>query len=362
MATEVERSGDAPDDLESLDDEETRKTDEDNDLFSNQIRVALLPPPVKRRIKALKKLQLATTQIEAEFFKEVHALECKYHQMYVPLYEKRNAIVNGGHEPTDEEAQWPSDLEDDLPENVKEKIAAERGKQKETSVPEDAKGIPEFWLNVFKNVVLLADMMQPYDVPILKHLTDIKTICREEPNMGFTLKFHFSSNEYFTNEVLIKDYMMKCAPEEDDPFNFEGPEIYKCTGSNINWNPGKDVTTKTVKKRQKHKSRGTVRTVTKTVQNDSFFNFFNPPSIPENSKDEDVDEDIRNLLTTDFEIGHYIRERIVPRAILFFTGEGCEEDEDFEEEEYDEDDDEDEGCDSDVKEDSQTKKPDCCNH
>ncbi|CAH2017305.1 unnamed protein product [Acanthoscelides obtectus] len=96
--------------------------------------------------------------------------------MYVPLYEKRTAIVNGGHEPTDEEAQWPSDLEDDLPENVKEKIAAERGKQKETS------------------------------------------------------------------------------------------------------------------------------------------------------------------------------------------GEGCEEDEDFEEEEYDEDDDEDEGCDSDVKEDSQTKKPDCCNH
>jgi hypothetical protein len=34
---------------------------------------------------------------------------------------------------------------------------------------------------------------------------------------------------------------------------------------------------KTIKKKQKHKSRGSVRTVTKTVQNDSFFNFFSPP-------------------------------------------------------------------------------------
>lgn len=63
---------------------------------------------------------------------------------------------------------------------------------------------------------------------------------------------------------------------------------------------------------------GSVRTVTKQVQNDSFFNFFNPPSIPEN--EEDLDPDVQELLTSDFEIGHYIRERIVPRAVLFFTG------------------------------------------
>ena len=48
------------------------------------------------------------------------------------------------------------------------------------------------------------------------------------------------------------------------------------------------------------------------------------------------------LLTADFEIGHYIRERIVPRAVLFFTGEALEDegdDESDEEEEDDEDDD-----------------------
>lgn len=34
----------------------------------------------------------------------------------------------------------------------------------------------------------------------------------------------------------------------------------------------------------------------------------------------ELDDDTQTLLTSDFEIGHYIRERIVPRAVLYFTG------------------------------------------
>lgn len=77
-----------------------------------------------------------------------------------------------------------------------------------------------------------------------------------------------------------------------------------------------------------------IRTVTKTLQNDSFFNFFNPPPVPEDPNEE-MDEDTQALLTADFEIGHYIRERIIPRAVLFYTGEALD-DEDFEEEEGEE--------------------------
>lgn len=367
MATEHDQSGDCPDDLESVEEEETgqeianRILEFPNVLSALQSQrnaemLALLPQSVKRRVKALKKIQLEATHAEANFYKEVHALECKYHKLYVPLYEKRNKIVNGIYEPTDEEAQWPSDDDDELPAALKEKIKLEEEKEKKE--PKDEKGIPDFWLTIFRNVGLLAEMVQPHDVPILKHLTDIKTICKEDP-MNFTLEFHFSPNEYFTNTVLTKEYEMKCVPEEDDPFSFEGPEIYKCSGCTINWNKGKNVTLKTVKKKQKHKSRGVVRTVTKTVQNDSFFNFFTPPTIPEDTKEEDVDEDLRNLLTTDFEIGHYIRERIVPRAVLFFTGEGCEDEEDFEEEEEEEDDDDEEG-DSDCKENTKINKDQNC--
>lgn len=40
------------------------------------------------------------------------------------------------------------------------------------------------------------------------------------------------------------------------------------------------------------------------------------------------DEDSEALFTADFEIGHFIRERIVPRAVLYFTGEAIEDDDD----------------------------------
>ena len=145
------------------------------------------------------------------------------------------------------------------------------------------------------------------------------------------MHFLFAPNDYFTDSELTKEYEMKCAPNEQDPFSFDGPEIFRCKGCPIHWKQGKDLTVKTVKKKQKHKSKGNVRTVTKQVKNDSFFNFFDPPPLPEDP-DADVDAETQDLLTSDFEIGHYIRERVVPRAVLFFTGEAMEE-EDFDEEE-----------------------------
>jgi nucleosome assembly protein 1-like 1 len=290
--------------------------------------IQTLPASVKRRLKALKNLQLETTKVEAEFFKEVHALECKYQARYQPFYEKRGKITTGEYEPNDEECNWTLDDdkdEEELSDEMKAKVKLEGEKE------EDVKDVPEFWLTIFKNVDLLADMLQEHDEPILKHLTDIKVHYKEEP-MGFTLEFLFTPNEYFENSVLTKTYEMKCIPDEMDPFTFEGPEIHKCKGSPIEWKKGKNVTVKTVKKKQKHKSKGSVRTVTKTVQNDSFFNFFSPPAVPEDP-DAEVDEDTRALLTADFEIGHYIRESIIPRAVLYFTGEALLDDEYEEEEE-----------------------------
>lgn len=141
---------------------------------------------------------------------------------------------------------------------------------------------------------------------------------------------------------------MKCELEDGDPFSFEGPAIFNCKGCKINWKPEKNVTIKTVRKKQKHKTRGDVRTITKHIQNDSFFNFFSPPELPDStSKDEDIDDDLRNSLNTDFEIGHYIKERIIPRAVLHFTGEEVDYEEDYreddDEDDNDYDDDEDDG-------------------
>lgn len=46
-----------------------------------------------------------------------------------------------------------------------------------------------------------------------------------------------------------------------------------------------------------------------------------------------MDEETQVKLTNDFEVGQYIRESIVPRAILYYTGEALADEED---DEYDE--------------------------
>lgn len=307
-------------------------------LFSmlNRDYISSLPAPVKRRLKALKKIQLESTKIEAKFYEEVHKLECKYHELYQPLYQKRSTITKGEYEPNDDECQWPSDDEDDedLASDMKDKAKIEDEKTKNDADEKDVKGVPDFWLTIFKNVDMLQEMVQEADEPLLSKLTDITVTFSETP-MGFTLHFYFAPNDYFSNTVLTKEYEMKCEATEDDPFSFEGPEIFKCKGCTINWKePGKNLTVKTVKKKQKHKNKGNVRTITKQVKSDSFFNFFDPPPISDDP-DADVDPETQDLLTADFEIGHYIRDRIIPRAVLYFTGEALEEDEE-EDEDFDE--------------------------
>uniref|UniRef100_A0A2K6G3D5 Uncharacterized protein n=1 Tax=Propithecus coquereli TaxID=379532 RepID=A0A2K6G3D5_PROCO len=183
-------------------------------------------------------------------------------------------------------------------EELKEKAKIEDEKKDEEK--EDPKGIPEFWLTVFKNVDLLSDMVQEHDEPILKHLKDIK------------VKFSDAGQPMWV-KIMAKEQ------------------------EKIDWKKGKNVTLKTIKKKQKHKGRGTVRTVTKTVSNDSFFNFFAPPEVPESG---DLDDDAEAILAADFEIGHFLRERIIPRSVLYFTGEAIEDDDDDEgEEEGDEEND-----------------------
>ncbi|XP_031657676.1 nucleosome assembly protein 1-like 4a isoform X4 [Oncorhynchus kisutch] len=307
---------------------------------------SLLPKAVKRRVYALKKLQVQCASIEAKFYEEVHELERKYAGLYQPLFDKRRDVVTATVEPTDEECEWHNDREEEeeLAEELKKKAAVEE-KKEDAAPEEDPKGIPEFWLTIFKSVDMLSDMLQEHDEPIMKHLQDIQVKFSEPGQpMSFTLEFHFEPNSFFNNAVLSKVYKMKSEPDDDEPFSFEGPEIFDCEGCQIDWHKGKDVTVKTIKKKQKHKGRGTVRTVTKQVPNDSFFNFFNPIKV---SPDGEPDEDAEFALATDFEIGHFFRERIVPRAVLYFTGEALEDDESFEEEELEEGDEEEQDGDDD---------------
>ncbi|XP_035231328.1 nucleosome assembly protein 1-like 1 isoform X2 [Stegodyphus dumicola] len=277
-----------------------------------------LPKPVKRNVKALKKLQLAYVNTKVEYYKERHELEIKYEKKFEPLYGKQAAIVTGAVIPTDEECDFQLDSEKKA-ELSNEIQKVEDDTEAKMDVPAAAiKGIPKFWLTALKNGPIVADVIEEYDEPILEHLIDIKAITSSDP-MGFYLKFHFEPNDYFTDTFLIKSYELKCVPDPTDVFSFDGLEIDSCKGCTIDWKRFKNVTVKTIKEKQK--TRGAVRTVRKTVRNDSFFNFFNPPPVPKEG--DQMDGETVSILNTDFRVGLSIKDRIIPYAVLYFTGRYC---------------------------------------
>ena len=318
-----------------------------------------LPPSVQRRIKALKNLQVEYTNIEQEFFAEVALLEAKFAAKYKPLFEKRADIVSGRYEPTDKECEWEDDDDDDDEDDDDEDDddkddkkakdsesangkAAVKTASKEDTGADDVNGIPNFWLTIFKNVELMEDAVKEHDEPLLNRLEDIKAVYCDDKGLDFTLEFHFSENEFFTNKVLTKSYVVECKVDEDDPFSFDGPSIVKVTGCKIDWKKGKNLTIKTVKKKQRHKGRGQTRTVTKTVPNESFFNFFSPPEPPANDGDDEDEDTAMEALAADFARAEFLKDRVIPQAVLYFTGEALEDADDDEVEE-----DEDEGLDDD---------------
>merc|ERR1719339_934476 len=246
-------------------------------------------------------------------------------------------IYLGDYEPNEKECEWKDEGDDIVGEIKKLEIKD----KKEGSI----KGIPNFWLTVFQNAneTLLNGMFEKIDEPIFKHLEDV-TISLPEKNTGYIINFHFSANEFFTNTVLTKEYEMKSDIDPEDPLDFDGPEVSQSKGCKIDWKAGKNPTVKVIKQKvkQKGKGKGGQKFVTKEEKRESFFNFFKPPKVPEDPKDE-VDDEKQAQITEDFDIGFSIKEKIVPRAVLYFTGEALEDDDDdFEDDSDDEDEDDDE--------------------
>jgi nucleosome assembly protein 1-like 1 len=300
-----------------------------------------------KKVNALRNLQYDMIKVEAQFYDELHELECKYAKLYEPFYEKRRQIILGEYEPTESEGKWALDEqnEDENKENVGEKKPAtpvkqiqpidestltESGKKLLNDLREqfkvnengkDEKGIPHFWLETLQSFRMTAELIQEHDEPILEFLRDVRVKLFDKKPYGYTLEFHFDENPYFTNKVLTKTYELKTEVDPKDPFSYEGPDLEKAIGCKIDWLPGKNTTVKLTKTKVKPKNKkGAVKTVTKEEKQDSFFTFFDTPKVTEKSdskqialrnEDHDDDEDETDeelFLMADFEIGQYIRE------------------------------------------------------
>ncbi|CAG8698128.1 7666_t:CDS:10, partial [Funneliformis caledonium] len=270
-----------------------------------------LPEDVKARINSLKYYQAEHAKLEAKFQEEILALEKKYLELYRPLYETRSKIVRGEREPTVEEVQAGVKLDEEEQTKEEENVVNEENKVQEI-IEGPVKGIPEFWLTSMKNLITIEEIITERDEDALKHLIDIRMSYLEKP--GFRLDFEFEENPYFTNTLLTKTYYYQEEPGYGGDFVYDHAE-----GTPINWKEGKDLTVTVETKRQKRKGTKETRVVKTTVPAESFFQFFNPPTELEEDND-DLDDNIDERLEMDYQIGEDIKEKLIPRAIDWYTG------------------------------------------
>jgi nucleosome assembly protein 1-like 1 len=211
--------------------------------------VESLPSNVRRRVTGLKGIQKDHAKLEAEFQEEVLQLEKKYFAKFTPLYEKRANIVNGETEPTEGEVEAGKDEEED------EEAGEE---EEEKAADESMKGVPEFWLTAMKNQISLAELITDRDEEALRSLTDIRMEYLDRP--GFRLIFEFAPNDFFTNKSISKTYFYR---EES---GYGGDFIYDhAEGDKIDWKAGKDLTVRVESKKQRNKSRGFFKLVSRDI-------------------------------------------------------------------------------------------------
>ncbi|ODV86812.1 hypothetical protein CANARDRAFT_21799 [[Candida] arabinofermentans NRRL YB-2248] len=293
--------------------------------------VKSLPTNVKERVYGLKALQQLQFKLEAEFQADLLELERKYHAKYAPILSKRREIVVGAIEPTPEEVEegqtlMEEDDQDDEEDADEEDADKEEESKSEDEESKDITGIPSFWLTCLENLNPVSELINERDADVLTSLTNIKMEYLDTP--GFKLIFEFDDNEYFSNNQLVKTYYYQ------KELGYSGDFIYDhAEGCKINWIDNEhNVTVIVEKRKQRNKHTKQVRTIEKVTPVESFFNFFSPPSPlkkdeddedneEEDDDDEEEDEDLEQKLQLDYEIGELIKDKLIPRAVDWFTGD-----------------------------------------
>lgn len=247
----------------------------------------------KESFKKLKDLQTEFNLIEKEYMAEMRKLRSKYEVQYNQIYSRRDQILETG---TVEEAGTP--------------------------------GLPQYWITAMRNSRMLGSAIEEYDIPILSYLKNITTEWTSDQQSGFVLNFNFAPNPFFEGTNIKKEYVMVFL-EDDEPL------LSNTVVSKIEWKQGKDPTQEVVVRRQRHKQSKEVRIVTETVHRESFFNFFKPLNVPSDEELAKMDRfdimELESTVETDYEMGIFIRDKLIPYSLYWFTGEAIDEDDELEE-------------------------------
>lgn len=304
-AESVVRAAEKPNPFANLSNTKQEDDDEDDDDDDGDDEEGMeshLPSYVQKRVEKLKELHEEREKGLKEYLAERAKLEAKYQALAQPLYQKRADIIAGK-------------LDDEIEQENKDDSEANDGEDSEK-----VKGVPQFWVLAMAHMEVVAELLTEEDITCLESLEDIKCIDNDD-GQGFTLSFHFAENDYFENTVLTKKYDVPNLLLGDEPIlkNVEGCEIQ--------WKKGKCLTSAQVthKQRGKGKNAGQVRTVVKKENKESFFHFFSPPKMPniDNMSEEEAVQ-LEATFDADYDIAQAFRSHIIPKAVLWYTGQAME--------------------------------------
>ncbi|CAF3428942.1 unnamed protein product [Rotaria socialis] len=240
-------------------------------------------PDIQRRINALLNYQVEYFRLRVEFHRQLQDLQYAYNPEFERIIERQRSIIDGSCEPKE------------LEKLINQSSIAQINNQQTANV--QRKGLENF--------------------------------C-------FTLEFHFlPTNPFFIETILTKQYRIRFESNNINPYrSYDGPEVDCCYGSIITWKPDHNLTIRKRTKRIRNKITGQVRFECIEEPVKSFFEFFSSPTIPTNGIHEMTNED-QIRLEADIEFGLLLKQRVLPRAVLYYTGEALRV---FNDEEEDDDD------------------------
>eukprot|EP01053_Blabericola_migrator_P000925 Blabericola_migrator_1__924@NODE_1229_length_5040_cov_126_342248_g71_i1_p2_GENE_NODE_1229_length_5040_cov_126_342248_g71_i1NODE_1229_length_5040_cov_126_342248_g71_i1_p2_ORF_typecomplete_len248_score48_49NAP/PF00956_18/1_5e36_NODE_1229_length_5040_cov_126_342248_g71_i137274470 len=201
----------------------------------------MLPPTAVDTLNKLVSLHVDQLKVEADYRAEWLALKAKYYRLLDKFYTERSAVLTSktsGNSPISTEGAGDENLS----------VTTTATSAPKGSAAQVAAAIPDFWLHVLLHHPAVGTMVEPRDEEILKYITDISyTWKNPDEQLDFSIIFKFAPNPFFTNTELIKTFHLEIDQETRDPV------LLRSIGTKIDWKAGRDITTKTVTKKQKNK-------------------------------------------------------------------------------------------------------------
>ncbi|XP_043234020.1 protein SET-like isoform X2 [Amphibalanus amphitrite] len=204
--------------------------------------------------KALEEIDGCQNEIDAlneKASEEILKVEQKYNKLRKPFFEKRNEII---------------------------------------------KKIPNFWVTAFANHPQVSALLDEEEEECLHYMTQLEVEEFEDIKSGYRIKFHFSKNPYFSNDVLTKEFHLGTS----DP---------KSESTKISWSADMNLV-KSARSRQEKMKQGRKR----GLDVKSFFLWFEDhedPSqddIAEVIKDDMWPNPLQYFLVPDIEVENGVEE------------------------------------------------------